>query len=98
MIYEGEINGECCISVNGEVRRYRRLHVLEFDSDRKRMSVIVQYPDGSLWMLCKGAESTVLPRCVMGSILETERHIQDYAMVVFIHLNVGFICIEFVWI
>lgn len=87
VIYEGETNGECTISVQGEIRKYRRLHILEFDSDRKRMSVIVQFPDSSLWMLCKGAESTVLPRCVMGPILETERHVQDYAMVYCLRLN-----------
>jgi phospholipid-translocating ATPase len=66
---------------HGEERLYRRLHILEFDSDRKRMSVIVQFPDESIWLLCKGAESTVLPRCVFGPIPETESHIKDYAMV-----------------
>jgi phospholipid-translocating ATPase len=65
----------------GEERLYRRLHILEFDSDRKRMSVIVQFPDESIYLLCKGAESTVLPKCVAGSIDETEQHIKDYAMV-----------------
>jgi len=65
----------------GEERLYRRLHILEFDSDRKRMSVIVQFPDESIWLLCKGAESTILPRCVFGPIPETESHIKDYAMV-----------------
>lgn len=45
------------------------------------MSVIVQFPDESIWLLCKGAESTVLPRCVFGPIPETESHIKDYAMV-----------------
>ena len=81
MTYCGEVNGECTISVNGEIRKYRRLHVLEFDSNRKRMSAIIQFPDDSIWLLCKGAESSVLPRCVSGSIVETERHIKDYAMV-----------------
>jgi magnesium-transporting ATPase (P-type) len=43
--------------------------------------VIVQFPDESIYLLCKGAESTVLPKCVAGSIDETEQHIKDYAMV-----------------
>lgn len=77
----GEVDGECSVSIKGEIRKYRRLHVLEFDSNRKRMSVIVQFPDDSIWLLCKGAESTVLPRCIAGPISETENHIEDYAMV-----------------
>ena len=39
----------CKIMYQGEERLYRRLHILEFDSDRKRMSVIVQFPDESIW-------------------------------------------------
>lgn len=66
----------------GEERQYKRLHVLEFDSDRKRMSVIIQCPDGSFWLLCKGAESSIIPRCIDGPLMETENHIKDYAMVI----------------
>ncbi|KAI9560836.1 hypothetical protein GHT06_011788 [Daphnia sinensis] len=80
VIYCGEIGGIYTISVKGERRSYRRLHVLEFDANRKRMSVIVQFPDDSIWLLCKGAESTVLPHCVAGSIAATEQHIKDYAI------------------
>ncbi|XP_046454878.1 phospholipid-transporting ATPase IF-like [Daphnia pulex] len=80
VVYCGETNDICKIMYQGEERLYRRLHILEFDSDRKRMSVIVQFPDESIWLLCKGAESTVLPRCVFGPIPETESHIKDYAM------------------
>lgn len=79
--YCGEIGGICTISVKEERRNYRRLHILEFDANRKRMSMIVQFPDDSIWLLCKGAESTVLPHCVAGSRTETEKHIKDYAMV-----------------
>ncbi|XP_046657252.1 phospholipid-transporting ATPase IF-like [Daphnia pulicaria] len=80
IIYHGETGGICTISVNGEKRTYRRLHILEFDSNRKRMSVIVKFPDDSIWLLCKGAESTVLPKCIAGWKDETEQHIKDYAM------------------
>lgn len=31
------------------------LNVLEFSSDRKRMSVILRFPDGSIRLYCKGA-------------------------------------------
>ena len=48
-------------------KEYKKLKVLEFDSTRKRMSVIVKYPCGKLMLVTKGAESSVLPRCVSGS-------------------------------
>jgi len=69
------------LTVFGEDRHYRRLQVLEFDSDRKRMSTIVLFPDDSIWLLCKGAESAVVPRCTNGSIEDTLDHINDYALV-----------------
>lgn len=67
--------------VNTVNHSYHRLHVLEFDSARKRMSVIVKFPDDTIWLLCKGAESSVLPNCIAGCMAETEQHIHDYAMV-----------------
>ena len=53
--------------VTVQVREYRKLHVLEFDSTRKRMSVVVRYPSGRVLLVTKGAESSVLPRCVTGT-------------------------------
>ena len=39
--------------------KYEVLHVIEFTSDRKRMSVIVREPDGRICIHCKGADSVV---------------------------------------
>lgn len=41
---------------------YRILNVLEFDSDRKRMSIIVETPTGEIELLCKGADNVILER------------------------------------
>jgi phospholipid-translocating ATPase len=41
---------------------YEILDVIEFSSKRKRMSIIVKYPDGMIRLLCKGADNVVLPR------------------------------------
>lgn len=38
------------------------LDIIEFSSKRKRMSIIVRRPDGRLWLICKGADTLVLPR------------------------------------
>lgn len=37
-------------------REYRLLNLLEFNSSRKRMSVIVRNEDGEILLLCKGAD------------------------------------------
>ncbi|KAG6616508.1 P-type ATPase (P-ATPase) Superfamily [Phytophthora cinnamomi] len=39
---------------------FKILDVLEFTSDRKRMSVVVQYPNGEYWVLTKGADNEYL--------------------------------------
>ncbi|MCJ1296601.1 hypothetical protein MMC34_008167 [Xylographa carneopallida] len=41
------------------IEEYHILHVIEFTSDRKRMSVIVRTPHGRISLYCKGADSTV---------------------------------------
>jgi len=81
IIFHGEVNDTLRLTVMGEERLYKRMHVLEFDSRRKRMSVIYQFPDGSIRLVCKGAESSVLPRCIDGPVDQTLSHIDDYALV-----------------
>lgn len=44
---------------------YEILDVVEFSSRRKRMSVIVLCPDGRIWLICKGADTIMLPRLRM---------------------------------
>ncbi|KXJ92109.1 P-type ATPase [Microdochium bolleyi] len=41
---------------------YQILDVIEFSSKRKRMSIVVRYPDGRICIICKGADSAILPR------------------------------------
>ena len=41
--------------------QYRLLNVIEFTSARKRMSVIVRCPDGKIRIMCKGADSIIIP-------------------------------------
>ena len=41
---------------------YDVLDVIEFSSRRKRMSIIVRFPNGKICIFCKGADSAVLPR------------------------------------
>jgi phospholipid-translocating ATPase len=41
---------------------YEILDVIEFSSKRKRMSVLVRFPDGRFSVLCKGADSVIMSR------------------------------------
>ncbi|KAL5277152.1 ATP11B family protein [Megaselia abdita] len=61
---------------------FERLHVLEFTSDRKRMSVIVRDEKQDIYIYTKGAESYVFPLCGPSSadlIQKTDQHISDFA-------------------
>ena len=40
---------------------FEQLAVLEFTSERQRMSVVVRRPDGRITLFCKGADAAVLP-------------------------------------
>lgn len=67
---------------NSDIVQFKRLQVLEFTSDRKRMSVIVMDRNGQIWIYTKGAESHVLPLCSTRStnaIRTTQKHINDFA-------------------
>jgi phospholipid-translocating ATPase len=54
------------ISLLGHPEDIAILHVIEFNSTRKRMSVIVRRADGRLVLYCKGADSTVYERLAAG--------------------------------
>ncbi|XP_032311944.1 phospholipid-transporting ATPase IF isoform X2 [Drosophila ananassae] len=60
--------------------RFERLHVLEFSSERKRMSIIVKDQTGSIWLYSKGAENVIFPRCKPSLQLdETNDQVTKYA-------------------
>ncbi|XP_029821521.1 phospholipid-transporting ATPase IK [Manacus vitellinus] len=50
------------ISELGRTRTYQVLAMLDFNSDRKRMSVLVRDPQGSIRLYTKGADTVVLER------------------------------------
>ncbi|KAJ7542694.1 hypothetical protein O6H91_09G007000 [Diphasiastrum complanatum] len=43
-------------------REYKILNLLEFNSTRKRMSVVVQDESGQIFLFCKGADSVIFER------------------------------------
>lgn len=46
----------------GTEEEYQILNVCEFNSTRKRMSVVLRGPDGKIKLYCKGADSVILER------------------------------------
>uniref|UniRef100_A0A0D3G681 Uncharacterized protein n=1 Tax=Oryza barthii TaxID=65489 RepID=A0A0D3G681_9ORYZ len=55
------------ISFNGCKFYYDLLDILEFTSDRKRMSAVVKDVQSGKILLSKGADETILPRCHQGT-------------------------------
>ncbi|XWW96555.1 hypothetical protein V2A60_004532 [Cordyceps javanica] len=55
---------------NGQLERqtYEILDVIEFSSNRKRMSIVLRRPDGRITVICKGADSVILPRLKQSSL------------------------------
>ncbi|ESN90491.1 hypothetical protein HELRODRAFT_70969, partial [Helobdella robusta] len=69
------------IEVFGEVETHELLCILDFDNDRKRMSVILKR-NNQITLYCKGADSKVLERLDVSSnnmMKITETHLNDYA-------------------
>ncbi|MFH4974459.1 hypothetical protein AB6A40_001168 [Gnathostoma spinigerum] len=58
--------------LTGTVLKYSVLHVLPFDSTRKRMSVIVKDSTGCITLYCKGADSAIFP-LISDSFRDSER-------------------------
>lgn len=56
--------------VNGESisETYEVLDVIEFSSKRKRMSIVLRFPDGRICIICKGADSIVMQRLKLATL------------------------------
>lgn len=71
------------IEVLGKPERLTPLNVLEFNSTRKRMSVIVRDSDGRILLLCKGADSVIYQRLTKhhpSALKEkTQKDLEDFA-------------------
>ncbi|KAI4332833.1 hypothetical protein L6164_017710 [Bauhinia variegata] len=78
-------SGHIVIDIQGERQRFNVLGLHEFDSDRKRMSVILGYPDSSVKVFVKGADTTMFSVIDktgnMEVIRATEAHLHSYSSV-----------------
>lgn len=76
-------SGHIVIDVQGDRQRFDVLGLHEFDSDRKRMSVIVGCPDKTVKLFVKGADSSmfgVIDKTLnLDIICATEAHLHAYS-------------------
>ncbi|CAO3582705.1 unnamed protein product [Absidia cylindrospora] len=61
----------------GERREMTLLHVLEFNSTRKRMSVIMRGEDGRTVLICKGADSVIYERLDVDNVTNEQQQMRD---------------------
>ncbi|KAF9911547.1 hypothetical protein BX616_010561 [Lobosporangium transversale] len=54
------------LEIMGQPRTYKILNILEFNSNRKRMSIILRPPEGGIVLVCKGADSVIYERLDKG--------------------------------
>ena len=69
----------------GKTEEYQILNVIEFTSTRKRMSVIVRCPDGTIKLYVKGADTMILERLGNSEIQKayyesTIKHLEEFAI------------------
>lgn len=74
------------VEYKSETFKYKLLETLEFTSERKCQSVVVQAPDETLYLYCKGADSTLKKKIVGNEMIKSIKektwdHLGDYGRV-----------------
>lgn len=85
VVFDGDLKAPASnpirtVNFFGKIKQYELMHILEFDSHRKRMSVIVKCLETQrIIVFCKGAEDSVFSKCKFGNIRECDQMISDFA-------------------
>ncbi|MBN3303156.1 AT8B1 ATPase, partial [Amia calva] len=61
-VFQSRTRDSISLDELGRPRLYKLLTILDFSSQRRRMSVLVREPEGGLKLYCKGADTAVLER------------------------------------
>jgi phospholipid-transporting ATPase len=74
-------DNDLIIDMQGTEVKYSLLNIIEFTSARKRMSVIVKTPDDKLKVMCKGADSIIIPLLKKDAhhIKQTQTYLDDFS-------------------
>lgn len=67
--------------IKGQEAEYEILNVCEFNSTRKRMSVVLRDPEGKVKLYCKGADTVILERLAKNNpfVEPTLHHLEEFA-------------------
>ncbi|KAF0989176.1 hypothetical protein HZS_1877, partial [Henneguya salminicola] len=91
IIYKGRVDGSFIINIGSTEKHFKIKHTLEFTPERKRMSVIFQNEQGEYYLVCKGADSHVLPLGTPSDIRDDlSKHIDSFARKGFRTLAFGY--------
>ncbi|XP_067374938.1 phospholipid-transporting ATPase IA isoform X5 [Channa argus] len=80
-VFSGRTPDSVILEMPGTEEKYELLHVLEFTSTRKRMSVIMRTPSGKIRLYCKGADTVIYDRLADSSKYKeiTLKHLEQFA-------------------
>ncbi|XP_038554851.1 phospholipid-transporting ATPase IA isoform X3 [Micropterus salmoides] len=80
-VFSGRTPDSVIVEMLGTEEKYELLHVLEFTSTRKRMSVIMRTPSGKIRLYCKGADTVIYDRLADSSRYKeiTLKHLEQFA-------------------
>lgn len=73
------------IDLKGETLKYQLLNLIEFNSARKRMTVVIKDPKGIIKVICKGADSILKPLMIKENKINdeiwavTDEYLESYA-------------------
>ncbi|XGW29080.1 hypothetical protein V3C99_008684, partial [Haemonchus contortus] len=82
-VFRGRTPQSITIEVMGKQEVYELLCILDFNNDRKRMSVITRSPQGKIRLYCKGADMMIMQRLKSSTspllISSTNTHLAEFA-------------------
>lgn len=90
------------LTMQGLDVKFDILNVMEFNSDRKRMSVVARAEDGTIRLFCKGADNVMLERLKKdldpGLVQKTKEALHDYSVKVLecIPQQILYSCLELI--
>lgn len=68
------------VNFKGQIQKFLILDILEFDSTRKRMSIILKnLKTNQIVLFCKGAESAMFKNCTSGNVQAADDDIKTFA-------------------
>ena len=81
-VFKGrDINNIITLDINGQDFKFECLNVLEYTSERKKMSVVIKCPDGKIRLFTKGADTVIRKLITLNKELVeiTDQHLLDFA-------------------